>query len=129
MRARRLCVHSVPSRIAKSIHVRPGPANGTAKGFRESAERKGRSGVLLPWGADHRQPPATDRNSLGADDHPPELLVATAHERFDRELQLRHESTRRVLAALLERFARWIDRERVADAAERALASPASAHR
>src|SRR5207245_3022110 len=52
MRARRLCVHSVPSRIAKSIHVRPGPANGTAKGFRESAERKGRSGVLLPWGAD-----------------------------------------------------------------------------
>jgi len=30
---------------------------------------------------------------------------------------------------LLERFARWIDRERVADASERALASPASAHR
>jgi len=59
----------------------------------------------------------------------PELLVAAAHERFDRELQLRHEGTRRVLAALLERFARWIDRERAADAAERALASPASAHR
>jgi chromate reductase, NAD(P)H dehydrogenase (quinone) len=60
---------------------------------------------------------------------PPELLVAAAHERFDRELQLRHEGTRRLLAALLERFARWIDRERAADAAERALASPASAHR
>jgi chromate reductase len=53
---------------------------------------------------------------------PPELLVAAAHERFDRELQLRHEGTGRVLAALLERFARWIDRERAADAAERALA-------
>ncbi len=60
---------------------------------------------------------------------PPELLVAAAHERFDRELRLTHEGTRRVLAALLERFARWIDRERVAAAAERALASPASAHR
>ena len=60
---------------------------------------------------------------------PPELLVAAAHERFDRELRLTHEGTRRVLAALLERFARWIDRERAADAAERALAAPASAHR
>src|SRR3989449_3726124 len=60
---------------------------------------------------------------------PPELLVAAAHERFDRELQLRHEGTRRVLAALLERFAHWIDRERAADAAERALALPASAQR
>ena len=60
---------------------------------------------------------------------PPELLVAAAHERFDAELQLTHEGTRRVLSALLERFARWIDRERVADATERALASPASAHR
>ena len=60
---------------------------------------------------------------------PPELLVAAAHERFDRELRLTHESTRRVLAALLERFARWIDRERAADAAERALASAASALR
>ena len=60
---------------------------------------------------------------------PPELLVAAAHERFDRELQLTHEGTRRVLSALLERFARWIDRERAADAAERALASPASAQR
>jgi chromate reductase, NAD(P)H dehydrogenase (quinone) len=60
---------------------------------------------------------------------PPELLVAAAHERFDRELQLTHQGTRRVLSALLERFARWIDRERVADAAERALASAASARR
>jgi chromate reductase, NAD(P)H dehydrogenase (quinone) len=60
---------------------------------------------------------------------PPELLVAAAHERFDAELRLTHDSTRRVLAALLERFARWIDRERVANAAERGLASPASAHR
>jgi hypothetical protein len=60
---------------------------------------------------------------------PPELLVAAAHERFDREIPLTHEGTRRVLSGLLERFARWIDRERVADATERALASPASAHR
>ncbi len=60
---------------------------------------------------------------------PPELLVAAAHERFDAELRLTHEGTRRVLSALLERFARWIDRERAADAAERALAPPASAHR
>src|SRR5438128_9519980 len=60
---------------------------------------------------------------------PPEPLVAAAHERFDRELQLRHEGTRRALAALLVRFARWIDRERAADAAERALALPASAQR
>jgi chromate reductase len=57
---------------------------------------------------------------------PPELLVAAAHERFDRELQLTHEGARRVLAGLLERFARWIERERMADAAQRALASPAS---
>lgn len=50
---------------------------------------------------------------------PPELLVARAHERFDaRVLRLTHEATRGVLAALLERFARWIERERVAAAAE-----------
>ena len=60
---------------------------------------------------------------------PPELLVAAAHDRFDPELRLTHEGTRRVLSALLERFARWIERDRIADAAERALASPASAHR
>ncbi|HYL55254.1 MAG TPA: NAD(P)H-dependent oxidoreductase [Gemmatimonadales bacterium] len=50
-------------------------------------------------------------------------------ERFDRELRPAHEGTRRVLAALLKRFARWIDRERAADAAARALAPPASVHR
>jgi chromate reductase len=43
---------------------------------------------------------------------PPELLVAHAHERFDAELQLTHEGTRRVLTDLLERFRRWIARER-----------------
>ena len=59
---------------------------------------------------------------------PPELLIAGAHERFDAGLRLTHEGSRRVLAALLERFARWIERERAADAAERALASEASAH-
>jgi hypothetical protein len=45
-------------------------------------------------------------------------LVAAAHERFDAELRLTHESTRRVLADLLERFTRWIGRERVAAEAE-----------
>jgi len=43
---------------------------------------------------------------------PPELLVAAAHERFDAELRLTHEGTRRVLSALLDRFVHWIDRER-----------------
>jgi chromate reductase, NAD(P)H dehydrogenase (quinone) len=52
---------------------------------------------------------------------PPELLVAKAHERFDADLRLTHEGTRRVLADLLERFARWIGRERVAAEAERRL--------
>jgi chromate reductase len=60
---------------------------------------------------------------------PPELLVARAHERFDAELRLTHEGTRRVLTALLERFARWIARERAAAEAERALAAAISAHR
>ncbi|HKT60764.1 MAG TPA: NAD(P)H-dependent oxidoreductase [Gemmatimonadales bacterium] len=45
---------------------------------------------------------------------PPELLVARAHERFDRELRLTDEGTRRVLADLLERFRQWIARERAA---------------
>jgi chromate reductase, NAD(P)H dehydrogenase (quinone) len=45
---------------------------------------------------------------------PPELLVAQAHLRFDPELHLRDESTRRVLASLLQRFHRWIARERAA---------------
>lgn len=43
---------------------------------------------------------------------PPELLVAKAHERFDPELRLIDDGTRRVLADLLRRFARWIARER-----------------
>ena len=45
---------------------------------------------------------------------PPELLVARAHERFDAERRLTDESTRRVLADLLRRFAHWIARERSA---------------
>jgi chromate reductase len=52
---------------------------------------------------------------------PPELLVATAHQWFDAELRLTHDGTRRVLVALLERFARWIARERAAAAAEREM--------
>ena len=51
---------------------------------------------------------------------PPELIVAAAHQRFDADLRLTHEATRAVLAALLERFARWIVRERSAVEAERA---------
>ena len=39
---------------------------------------------------------------------PPELLVASAHTRFDAGLRLTHEGTRRVLMDLMERFARWI---------------------
>ena len=45
---------------------------------------------------------------------PPELLVARAHERFDAELRLTDEGTRRLLADLLRRFAAWIARERAA---------------
>jgi chromate reductase len=45
---------------------------------------------------------------------PPELLVAAAHERFDAELRLTHEGTRRVLRTLIERFERWIVWERAA---------------
>jgi chromate reductase, NAD(P)H dehydrogenase (quinone) len=52
---------------------------------------------------------------------PPELLVAAAHQRFDAGLRLTHEGSRKVLKALLERFARWIERERAADAAERVI--------
>ena len=43
---------------------------------------------------------------------PPELLIARAHERFDSNLRLTHESTRKVLGDLLVRFSRWIARER-----------------
>jgi chromate reductase, NAD(P)H dehydrogenase (quinone) len=53
---------------------------------------------------------------------PPELLVAHAHQRFDAELRLTDESTRRVLADLLKRFAHWIARERAADEAIQELA-------
>jgi chromate reductase len=56
---------------------------------------------------------------------PPELLVAAAHQRFDAELRLTHEATRALLAALLERFSRWIRREEAAMEADRALAPSA----
>jgi chromate reductase, NAD(P)H dehydrogenase (quinone) len=52
---------------------------------------------------------------------PPELLVALAHQRFDAELRLIHEPTRSVLTQMLQRFARWIDRERAAVEAEARL--------
>jgi chromate reductase len=60
---------------------------------------------------------------------PPELLIAAAHQRFDANLRLAHEETRRVLAALLERFARWIAREQAAIEVDRSLARPAAAPR
>ena len=41
---------------------------------------------------------------------PPEMLVGRAHERFDGELRLTDETTRRVMADLLRRFAAWIGR-------------------
>lgn len=52
---------------------------------------------------------------------PPELLVARARERFDADLELADDATRRVLALLLERFSRWIVRERVAERVETLL--------
>jgi chromate reductase len=48
---------------------------------------------------------------------PPELLVGKAHERFDAELRLSDETTRRILTDLLRRFAVWIAREQAAGAA------------
>jgi chromate reductase len=45
---------------------------------------------------------------------PPELLVARVHERFDAQLRLKDEGTRKVLGDLLLRFSRWIARERAA---------------
>jgi len=54
---------------------------------------------------------------------PPELLVNRAQDRFDNELQLTDEATRRILGALLQRFSRWIARERAASEAERELAT------
>jgi hypothetical protein len=50
---------------------------------------------------------------------PPELLVAKAHERFDKKLRLTDETTRKVLSDLLLRFNRWIERERIAADTER----------
>lgn len=43
---------------------------------------------------------------------PPELLVGTAHHRFDTNLRLTDETVRRILVALLERFAQFVHRER-----------------
>jgi chromate reductase len=54
---------------------------------------------------------------------PPELLVARAHERFDKDLRLTDESTRKVLRELLVRFTHWIERERRANEAGREKAS------
>jgi chromate reductase len=51
---------------------------------------------------------------------PPELLVTKAHERFDAGLRLTDEGTRKLLTTMLERFSRWIERERIASRAERA---------
>jgi chromate reductase, NAD(P)H dehydrogenase (quinone) len=53
---------------------------------------------------------------------PPELLVARAHERFDKELRLKDEGTRKVLGDLLVRFGQWIERERRAAQIEREVA-------
>ena len=48
-----------------------------------------------------------------------------AHERFDKELRLKDETTRKVLEDLLLRFSRWIARERSADPArERVSQAP-----
>ena len=55
---------------------------------------------------------------------PPELLVSAAHQKFDAELRLTHEPTRAVLRRLLERFAVWIERERVALEFERTVTTP-----
>jgi hypothetical protein len=49
--------------------------------------------------------------------------VARAHERFDKDLRLADESTRKVLRELLVRFTHWIERERRANAAGREKAS------
>jgi chromate reductase len=49
---------------------------------------------------------------------PPELLIARAPEKFDAALALTDDVARRVLSLLLERFSRWIVRERVATRAE-----------
>src|SRR5207237_4833814 len=48
---------------------------------------------------------------------PPEVLVAQAHQKFDADLELTDEPTRTLLQGFLERFVRWIDRERRDDGA------------
>jgi chromate reductase len=48
---------------------------------------------------------------------PPEVLVARAHERFDKDLRLTDEGTRRVVIDLLRRFSHWIERQQLADRA------------
>ena len=45
---------------------------------------------------------------------PPELLVGSAQQRFDAELRLVDEATRRIMGDLLRRFEQWIARERAA---------------
>ena len=57
---------------------------------------------------------------------PPELLIASAHERFDKSLRLTDEGSRDVLSKLLQRFSRWIARERAATEAERDKAPEAA---
>ena len=54
---------------------------------------------------------------------PPELLIASAHQHFDKSLRLTDDSTRDVLTKLLQRFGRWIARERAASEAEREYAT------
>jgi hypothetical protein len=53
---------------------------------------------------------------------PPEHLINEADERFEAEIQLIHEGTRKAVANLLERFLRWIPRERAAAQGDRQLA-------
>jgi chromate reductase len=53
----------------------------------------------------------------------PELLIARAHDRFNSDLELTDEGTRKLLAALLQRFAHWIRREHAAREVERELAA------
>jgi hypothetical protein len=50
-------------------------------------------------------------------------LVARAHERFDSNLRLTDEGTRRVFEQMLERFSRWIAREQAAVEIERESAA------
>ena len=60
---------------------------------------------------------------------PPELLIASAHERFDKSLRLTDESSRQVLAQLLQRFSRWIAREHAASEADREVGAREAARR